>query len=60
MTRRVDASARTGRIDVTLACSVCHTRNYKTTKVRRDGAAPLVLSKYCKSCDRHTIHEESR
>ena len=56
--------ARTARTDhrvpVALACSECSTRNYKTTKVRRDGAPTLKLKKFCKTCDKHTIHEETR
>ena len=48
------------RTPVALACSVCHTRNYKTTKARKDGAPPLKLKKFCKTCDGHTIHEETR
>ncbi|HVU04850.1 MAG TPA: 50S ribosomal protein L33 [Polyangiaceae bacterium] len=48
------------RTPVALACSVCKTRNYKTTKSRADGTAPLKLKKFCKTCDGHTIHEETR
>ena len=49
-----------GRITVALACSVCHSRNYKTTKARKDGAKALKLKKFCKTCDKHTEHEETR
>jgi large subunit ribosomal protein L33 len=48
------------RITVALACAVCHTRNYKTTKARKDGAPTLKLKKFCKTCDQHTIHEETK
>jgi large subunit ribosomal protein L33 len=54
------SGARRGRVSVALACSVCHSRNYKTTKARKDGAKPLKLKKFCKQCDKHTEHEESR
>jgi len=49
-----------GRINIALACSVCHSRNYKTTKARTDGTATLKLKKFCKTCDSHTIHEETK
>ena len=48
------------RIPIALVCSVCHSRNYKTTKARKDGAEVLKLKKFCKTCDAHTIHEETR
>jgi large subunit ribosomal protein L33 len=48
------------RIAIALVCSVCHARNYKTTKARRDGAPALTLKKFCKTCDKHTIHEETK
>ncbi len=51
---------RQKRIPIALVCSVCHSRNYKTTKARVDGAEPLKLKKFCKVCDSHTIHEETR
>jgi large subunit ribosomal protein L33 len=51
---------RPKRIPIALVCSVCHARNYKTTKTRQDGAQPLKLKKFCKTCDKHTIHEETR
>ena len=50
---------RTGkRIAITLACEHCNSRNYKTTK--RQDQQPLELSKYCKSCGKHTVHRESK
>jgi large subunit ribosomal protein L33 len=48
------------RVTVALACSACHSRNYKTTKAKKDGSPALKLKKFCKICDRHTQHEETR
>jgi large subunit ribosomal protein L33 len=48
------------RIRISLSCSVCKTRNYETTKVRREGAGPLELKKFCKTCNRHTLHVEGK
>ena len=47
-----------GRIPITLVCSVCGARNYKTSKV--PAAPPVVLKKHCKACGQHTEHRESR
>jgi large subunit ribosomal protein L33 len=48
------------RVPIALVCSVCHSRNYKTTKARKDGTPALKLKKFCKLCDSHTIHEETK
>jgi large subunit ribosomal protein L33 len=48
------------RLPIALVCSVCHARNYKTTKARKDGAPALKLKKFCKTCDSHTTHEETK
>jgi large subunit ribosomal protein L33 len=45
------------RIDISLACSDCKSRNYKTTK-RRD--ATVELKKFCKKCGTHTLHRETK
>jgi large subunit ribosomal protein L33 len=45
---------------VALACSACHSRNYKTTKARVDGSPALKFKKFCKTCDAHTVHEETK
>jgi len=57
---REGGGGRRGRITVALACTVCSARNYKTTKARKDGTPPLKLKKFCKTCDVHTMHEETR
>jgi large subunit ribosomal protein L33 len=49
-----------GRLRIALACEVCGARNYKTTIARRDGSQPLHLKKFCKTCERHTLHKESK
>ncbi|KAA1039403.1 50S ribosomal protein L33 [Macrococcus equipercicus] len=42
---------------VALNCSVCGSRNY--TVAKKDSTTRMVLKKYCKTCDAHTIHKES-
>ena len=50
------------RQPITLVCSECQARNYKTTKAPRRGATtePIELKKFCKHCDKHTLHRESK
>jgi large subunit ribosomal protein L33 len=61
VTRRAASVAiRAGRVPVALSCQVCGARNYKTTRVRREGARPLTLKKFCKTCNAHTAHIEAR
>jgi large subunit ribosomal protein L33 len=52
-----------GRVPVTLACSECKARNYKTTKtpcVTAETGQALELKKFCKQCKRHTLHRETK
>jgi large subunit ribosomal protein L33 len=47
------------RIEVSLACSECDARNYKTT--RKPGAlGQLEFKKFCPKCKKHTIHKETK
>ena len=45
------------RVPVTLACSECKARNYKTTKTPDQ---ILSLKKFCKQCRKHTLHRETK
>jgi len=45
---------------IQLACGECKRRNYSTTKNRRKSSERLELSKYCRSCRKHTPHKESK
>ena len=47
------------RIEIALACSVCETRNYKTTK-KPDQSGRIEKKKYCPKCLRHTLHQETK
>ncbi|MBK8253104.1 MAG: 50S ribosomal protein L33 [Polyangiaceae bacterium] len=55
---------RTRRTPIVLVCSECKARNYKTT--RKAGAdqptevAPVELKKFCKHCQKHTMHKETK
>ena len=48
---------RERRVPVTLACSECKARNYKTTKTP---SQLLELKKFCKQCKKHTVHRETK
>lgn len=53
-----ERSRHEGRVTVSLACSECKTRNYKTTKAPLGEA--LELKKFCKQCGKHTLHRETK
>jgi large subunit ribosomal protein L33 len=50
----------TTRVSISLSCAVCGERNYKTTRTVRVGTKPLELKKFCKKCNAHTVHHESK
>jgi large subunit ribosomal protein L33 len=41
---------------VSLECSKCGNRNYRTSRQTR-GGGKLQLKKYCKFCRTHTLHK---
>ncbi|TQS76090.1 50S ribosomal protein L33 [Ornithinibacillus gellani] len=45
---------------VSLACSVCSSRNYTTTKNLSANPERMEVRKYCKTCGQHTIHRETK
>ena len=54
----VQASGASGtRVPVSLACTECGSRNYKTTKAPADY---VELKKFCKRCKKHTLHRETK
>ena len=48
------------RIIINLACSECRSRNYTTTKNKRNDPDRLELRKYCPRCRGHFLHREAR
>lgn len=48
------------RVIITLACTVCKQRNYTSTKNKRTHADRLEFKKYCKFCNSHEAHRETR
>ncbi len=47
------------RIEVSLACSECESRNYRTSR-KREQEGQITLKKYCPKCNRHTVHKETK
>jgi large subunit ribosomal protein L33 len=45
---------------IALKCSVCNHRNYYTRKNRKKVERKIALNKYCKYCQKHTLHKETK
>jgi len=45
---------------VILACEKCKRRNYTTKKNKRLHPDRVEYRKYCRFCNEHTIHKETR
>ncbi|MEB3827158.1 50S ribosomal protein L33 [Phormidium sp. CCY1219] len=57
------------RIVVTLECTECRTNpdqrrpgvsRYTTQKNRRNTTGRMELKKYCRYCNKHTVHKETK
>ncbi|GAE93773.1 LSU ribosomal protein L33p [Gracilibacillus boraciitolerans JCM 21714] len=44
---------------IALACEICHGRNYNTEKNQLISDR-IEIKKFCKHCNRHTIHRETK
>lgn len=47
------------RVEISLACTVCESRNYRTTR-KREQVGQITLNKFCPKCNRHTVHKETK
>ena len=48
------------RIVIHLACTECRSRNYTTSKNRRNDSDRLEFRKFCPRCRGHRLHREVR
>ncbi len=48
------------REGITLACTECKRRNYRTNKNKKNNAERIEMMKYCKWCHKHTLHKETK
>ncbi len=44
---------------ITLACTECNNRNYRTGKEMKQ-TGRIELKKFCKFCRKHTLHKEQK
>jgi large subunit ribosomal protein L33 len=47
------------RINISLACEVCGTRNYRTSR-KPTHQGQLKFKKHCTLCNAHTMHLETK
>ncbi|MBU4306071.1 MAG: 50S ribosomal protein L33 [Candidatus Omnitrophica bacterium] len=45
---------------ITIACTECKNRNYHSTKNKKKNTDRIELSKFCRSCRKHTLHRETK
>ena len=48
------------RTKITLACNDCKQRNYNTTKEKKNHPDRMEIKKFCRFCNKHTPHRETR
>ena len=48
------------RVKIILACEECKQRNYDTTKNKKNTPERIEMKKYCKFCQKHTVHKETK
>ena len=48
------------RTIIILACAECKRRNYTGTKNKQKHGDRFASSKYCKFCNKHTEHKETK
>ena len=48
------------RTKITLACVPCKQRNYQTTKDKKKHPDRMEIKKFCRFCNAHTEHRETR
>lgn len=48
------------RIYITYKCSVCNEENYIGTKNKTLNPDRLEIKKYCKRCQKKTVHKEKK
>ncbi len=48
------------REKVILVCTECLSRNYTTQKNKATTKERLEMNKFCKTCNKHTLHKESK
>ncbi|RKY37141.1 MAG: 50S ribosomal protein L33 [Candidatus Omnitrophota bacterium] len=45
---------------ITIACKICKSRNYHSTRNKKKHPDKVELKKFCRSCRKHTLHRETK
>ncbi len=45
---------------ITLECTSCKRRNYSGTKNKKNQTGRVEYKKYCKWCNKRTVHKETK
>ena len=53
-------AAKGARNKITLICTECKQRNYDTFKNKKNDPDRIEMKKYCKFCQKHTVHKEGK
>ena len=53
-------AAKGSRNKITLSCTECKQRNYDTFHKKMNDPERLEMKKYCKFCQKHTVHKEAK
>ena len=48
------------RVKVILTCEKCLSRNYNTMKNKQTDTERMVIKKFCRRCNEHTEHKETK
>ncbi len=48
------------RETIILACTECKRRNYNTEKNKKNNPERLEVKKFCKFCNKTTVHKETK
>ncbi len=48
------------RVKIIMACADCKQRNYHTKKNRKNDPDRIEMKKYCRFCNKHTVHKETK
>ena len=60
MEKIMASKSKENRIVVALACTVCKSRNYTTSKNKKNNPERLELKKYCNTCRVPAAHRETK
>lgn len=45
---------------IILVCSECLSRNYSTSINKKNHTTRFEINKFCKRCNKHTVHKQSK